>query len=212
MKTAALFDLDGTLVFQTRAYRERTVGKTVRELGLTCDENFVDYFWYGNGDRDKLIEKSLGIDYMSFWRVFWKNDSPEERVKHTGVYDDVTALKELKERGVKLGIVTGSLSKVADAEISKVLSKIQGCSIDSIISNDGCMRQKPYPDSLLTCIKELNVQSADAVYVGNAREDVKAARAARIKPVVILREPIGRVNYGSSVEVINSLHEVANII
>jgi len=103
MKKAVMFGLDGTLVFQTKDYIFNTVGKTLSELGLSADEKFVDDFWYCHyADRDKIIEDRLGIEYMKFWKIFWKYDTPEERIKHTGVYDDVAVLKNLKEKGLKL--------------------------------------------------------------------------------------------------------------
>jgi beta-phosphoglucomutase-like phosphatase (HAD superfamily) len=211
--SATMLDLDGTVVFQTREYIEDTVGKTIYDLGLEADKDFVDDFWYCNGsDRDKIIEDRLGIDYMKFWRIFWKNDSPEERARHTGVYDDVAALKNLRESGIKLGIVTGALTKVADAEISKVLSKVKGLRFDSIVSNNIGIKPKPHPDSLLVCMKELGVKNNETIYVGNANEDVQAAVAAQVKPVIVLREQKRKMHYGSSVKVINSLYEIENII
>jgi phosphoglycolate phosphatase-like HAD superfamily hydrolase len=100
---AAIFDVDGTLVFHTKEYIRDTVGKTLLELGLDSDEKFVEDFWYCHGsDRNNIIEDRLGIEYMEFWKVFWRYDNPEERAKHTGVYDDVSALINLKRKGLKL--------------------------------------------------------------------------------------------------------------
>jgi len=215
MTKAVICDNDGTLVFQTKEYIFRTVGETLSELGLSADEKFAEDFWYCHGsNRDEIIESRLGINYTDFWKVFWKNDSPEERARHTGVYDDVYALRNLREKGIKLGVVTGALTEVANAEISKVLSKVQGLKFDSIVSNnpDACIRQKPYPDSLLICLQDLGVKSNETIYVGNSKEDVDAARAAKVRPVVVLREPIKRFKYGKSVKVISSLHEIESII
>ena len=212
---AVMFDLDGTLVFQTKEYILNTVGKTISELGLKTDENFVNDFWYCHGsNRDKIIENRLGIEYMKFWRVFWRHDVPEERVKHTGVYDDVIALGNLRKKGVKLGIVTGALTKVANAEISKILSRVKDCKFDYIVSNnpDAGIRQKPYPDTLLICLKGLKMENSNALYVGNSYEDVEAAIRAQVKPVVVLREPVRRMKYDSSVKVISSLHEIEGFI
>jgi len=210
---AAMFDLNGTLDFQTEDYIYKTVGKTLSELGLEADERFADEFWYGS-NRDKIIKDKLGVEPMAFWEVFWKYDPPEERAKHTGVYDDVSALIKLKEKGIKLGLVTGAIIEVASAELSKIKSKFKDLEFDSIVSNNpkAGIRQKPYPDSLLICLRELGVKNGDAIYVGNSREDVEAAIAAKVKPVVILREPIRRMNYDASVKLIYSLHEVESII
>lgn len=213
MKKAVIFDNDGTLVFQTKEYISSTIGETLSELGVNADEKFAEDFWYGS-DRDKIIENRLGINYMNFWKVFWNYDTPEERSKHTGVYDDVYALRNLRGMGIKLGVVTGALTEVANAELSKVLSKVQGLKFDSVVSNDpdAKIRQKPYPDSLLICLQDLGVKSNETIYVGNSKEDVNAAKAAKVRPVVILREPIKRFKYGKSIKVISSLHEIESII
>jgi beta-phosphoglucomutase-like phosphatase (HAD superfamily) len=85
---------------------------------------------------------------------------------------------------------------------------------DSIVSNnpDARIKQKPHPDSLLICLQELNVKSKDTIYVGNSGEDVEAAIAAKVRPVVILREPVRRFNYDKSVELIYSLHQVEDCL
>lgn len=216
MIKADIFDLDGTLVFQTEDYILRTVGKTLSDLELQYDKNFLKKFaydfWYGS-DRDRIIKEKLGIEHMKFWEVFWKHDKTQERIKHTGVYDDVSALRNLRKRGIKLGIVTGALTEIANAEIAKIKPKIRGCEFDSIVSNDPYaeIRQKPFPDTLWICLGELGVRNDEAIYIGNSNEDVDAAIRAQVKPVVVLRKPVRRMSYDSSVKIIYSLHEIENI-
>jgi phosphoglycolate phosphatase-like HAD superfamily hydrolase len=194
MIKALISDLDGTLVRHKPEYIKSTVENTLSELGLPYDKKFLEYFapkfWYGS-DRNKIIEEELRTERMKFWNVFWKHDNAKERAKHTEVYDDVSALIDLRRKGFKLGIVTGALTEVANAEISKIKLKFNDFGFDSIVSNN------PHDE---------------AVYVGDLPEDVDAAIRAQVKPVVILREPIRSVNYDSSVKVISSLYEIESVI
>lgn len=217
MIKALISDLDGTLVRHKPEYIKSTVENTLSELGLPYDKKFLEYFapkfWYGS-DRNKIIEEELRTERMKFWNVFWKHDNAKERAKHTEVYDDVSALIDLRRKGFKLGIVTGALTEVANAEISKIKLKFNDFGFDSIVSNNPHeeIKQKPEPDTLLICLKRLGVKNDEAVYVGDLPEDVDAAIRAQVKPVVILREPIRSVNYDSSVKVISSLYEIESVI
>ena len=107
--------------------------------------DFTKEFFYGT-NRDQIIQKMLGLeDYMEFWRIFWKYDL-SERVNYVEAYGDTDVLRKLREKGMKLGVVTGSLTKVAEAEIAKLNYRF-----DSVVSNnpEAGIRQKPYPDTLL---------------------------------------------------------------
>lgn len=213
MIKAVSFDIDGTLVYQRREYIYSVIRKTLLELGVPYDEEFALEFWYG-GDRDGIIQRRLGVDCADFWRVFRKHDNAEERVKNTEVYEDVTVLRSLRAMGMKIGLVTGSIPEIANAEISKILEKVGDIKFDSIVTNDPAseIRPKPFPDGLLKSLRELNVKSDELIYVGNGLEDVEAAVQAGVRPIIILRDENPQMDFGKDTKVICSLYDLERIV
>jgi len=213
MIKAVGFDLDETLVHLRKDYIYDVVGKTVLKLGKPANEEFAREFWYGS-NRDDLIQKELGIIPYNFWKIFRKYDTPHSRAAHIEVYEDVGALKSLHAREIKLGIVTGSLTEVANVEIQKIREKFEDIEFDSIIANnpDARIKQKPHPDTLLMCLQELKIKNDELIYVGDSKDDVEAATRAEITPVVVLRDESRREEFGDSVKIINSLYEIERML
>ncbi|MBP7708416.1 HAD hydrolase-like protein [Candidatus Pacearchaeota archaeon] len=187
---AALFDLDGTLVDTKQEHIYDSVGRTLHELGITPAVEIGDYavfanhFWKGFSDRDILIQ-DLGLSPDSFWEVFKKHDSPSVRVANSFVYPDFHVLNQLRERGIKTGIVTDAPDYVAVGELELI-----GHSFDYIVCADHLqgIPAKPHTAGLLKCLIGLGVSVTEAIYLGNANVDVDLGRNAGIKNGVVVRE------------------------
>jgi len=213
-------DLDGTLVYQKPQYATYIVGKAFDELGIVYDDNFinefVDNFWNGSY-RDRLVKERLKINYMDFWHVFWKLDTPEVRAVYTEVYDDAVALKGLYDKGIRLGIVTKAVKKVAEAEIALLKKKVSGIEFESVVANDtpSIIQQKPNPHTIFISMRELNATNCDYAYLGNSEEDALATLRAGVQPIIVIRDDKTREvmkNFGDTVKAIDSLFELERIL
>lgn len=182
---AIIFDLDGTLVHTTSKYRYAVVRKTLKELGVSSfSKKNVDKFWFG-GNREKIIRKLFNLDPKIFWKVFHKHDTIELREKHTVAYKDIDFIKELKKEGYKTGILTGSIGSIASMEI-KMVGK-ENFDIIVIAHPSNGIEPKPHPSGLERCISILGIKKEEAMYVGNADEDIISAKNAGILDVLIDR-------------------------
>ena len=87
-------------------------------------------------------------------------------------------LADLKAKGIKTGLVTNSVSKIARALVEKaeVLALL-----DVLATADRVKNSKPAPDLVELALKELDVAAADAWLVGDSRFDRNAAEAASVK-------------------------------
>lgn len=84
-------------------------------------------------------------------------------------------LDELERRGLKWGVVTNKAMRFTDPlAVALKLTGRAGC----IVSGDTTPRFKPHPDSLLYAAREIGVEPAHCLYVGDDMRDVQAARAA----------------------------------
>jgi phosphoglycolate phosphatase len=89
-------------------------------------------------------------------------------------------LRELQELGLKLAVVTNKARPFA-VELLNQLGL--GEWIDLVVGGECCPRRKPSPEPLLFACSGLDIESREALMVGDSVNDVVAARAAGI-PVV----------------------------
>jgi HAD superfamily hydrolase (TIGR01509 family) len=85
-------------------------------------------------------------------------------------------IKSLKNKGVLVGLVTGSSLK----ETQKILPKDIYKLFDTIVTGDRVKRGKPYPDPYLTAAKNLKVLSKKCMVIENAPYGIKSAKAAKM--------------------------------
>jgi HAD superfamily hydrolase (TIGR01509 family) len=91
-------------------------------------------------------------------------------------------LETLRERGLRLGIVTGSQSG------SFLPLREEGLLdfFEIVLTGADVTRPKPDPEGLLKCATALGVGPGQAVYVGDTPTDVRASRAAGMAVVSVL--------------------------
>jgi len=110
--------------------------------------------------------------------------------------DTSTALMELRDRGVQLGVVTSSPRWAVDLLLAN-------CGISKFFSNclvtyGTCRRRKPHPDPVLNAISKLSCRSDEVLFVGDAEQDALASKNAGVC--------FGLATWGRKVD-----HQLANI-
>jgi Icc-related predicted phosphoesterase len=80
----------------------------------------------------------------------------------------------------KLGIVTGRIRRGVDRFFQ--FSKLRKY-FDVVVSFEDYTEPKPNPESLLVALKRLRLGPKEAVYIGDSKSDVKAAKAANMKVI-----------------------------
>lgn len=181
---AIIFDVDGTLVYTPPEYRYKLVGEVLKEFGITASEKSIDRFWF-EGDRDNIIKTCFSLEPEIFWEVLKKQELSELRRQSTKVYDDVGFISELRQRGYKTGIVTGAPPYV----VAINLDFVGKSNFDAVVLASGSngIKPKPHPQGLEICLSLLGVQRNEAVYIGNADEDIRAAKNAQVFDILLLR-------------------------
>lgn len=182
---AVIFDLDGTLVHTEPEYRYKIIGDTLRELGVIYfSPEHMDMLWFET-ERNKIIKKCFGQEPEIFWKVYTKKESVELRKQFIKAYADIDFILRLKEIGYKTGIVTGSPEHIVDLEVG-MLGKEH---FDSVVvaRNSAGIMPKPHPHGLEKCIKSLNIQKHESLFVGNAEEDILTAKNAGVSDVFLER-------------------------
>lgn len=197
---AVLFDLGGTLV--KTAPPPRVFRRILRSHGI--QKPLADI-----SSAFKKVERQQSIDdyqlpYEEFWRTY--NTRILELLQVDGDFgklaDTITdewwdnadltlfpdakeTLLMLKERGLKVGLVTNGLQK----DIDDILSRTGLTDIfDVTVGADAVRKPKPEKEIFAYAINKLVVRTQEALFVGdNAKTDYEGSRKAGLKPILIDR-------------------------
>ena len=182
MKTAIIFDLDGT-VLDTLEDLYLSVNFAMRYFGFperTKDEvrSFV-----GNG-MPKLIERSLpnGVSGEVFGSALecFKKYYNGHSTDHTCPYENILdALRELKNKGYVLGVLTNKAHTATIPLCEKYFSGI----FDIVIGQSERFPVKPDPTALFFVGSELGADKM--IYVGDSEVDIQTAKNAEIPCVSV---------------------------
>lgn len=209
---AVLFDLDGTLVDSSKAIIN-AVEKVLELKGLTCD-------------RAK-VARMIGVPLENIFSFLVPNLSQEEiwqlvheyrkyYVKHhlenTAINPHAEALlRELKEKGLKLGIITTKYKE----PVMEVLSHF-GLSelFDVVVTGYEVIRHKPAPDIVLAAAKRLRTDPKRCVVVGDSPLDVQAGKRAGSFTIAVLSTAYSRKQLESAKPtiIIEKLEGILNIL
>ncbi|BBT14570.1 phosphoglycolate phosphatase, bacterial [Pseudomonas sp. 1D4] len=184
-----MFDLDGTLI------------DSVPDLAAAVDRMLVSLGrppagvervrdWVGNGAR-VLVRRALagGIDHSAVHdedaekalEIFLEAYADSHAL--TEVYPGVAeTLKWLRKRKIELALITNKPERF----VAPLLDQMKlGRYFPLIIAGDTLPQQKPDPAALLHVMHMTGVSRNEALFIGDSRNDVLAAKAAGVKCVAL---------------------------
>lgn len=184
-----MFDLDGTLVDSVPDLAA-AVDKTLLVLGQPAAGIEQVRDWVGNGAR-VLVRRALAgslehaqVDELhaeQALQLFMQYYAESHAL--TQVYPGVRkTLDWLREQQVELAIVTNKPERFVAPLLDE---KGLGGYFRWIVGGDTLPQQKPDPAALLHVMQLARVDAAQALFVGDSRNDVRAAKAAGVMCVAL---------------------------
>ncbi len=181
-----LFDLDGTLV-DTAPDLAATLNALRAEHGQTPLPFDTIRPHVSHGAR-AMVRVGFAIDegdarfaalrerFLALYR--------ERLITNSRLFDGMDAvLAALENRGVKWGIVTNKPAWLTEPLLAGLgLASRAAC----IISGDTTRNRKPHPEPLLHASALVGIAPEHCLYIGDARRDIEAGRAAGMKTLVAL--------------------------
>lgn len=179
MKKAAIFDLDGTLLYTLEDLADST-NYALSCFGYSpCSVSQVRSY-VGNGVR-LLIARALpqGEANPVFEECLstFKNHYKKNMYNKTKPYDGVI---EMLDKLKALGIKTAVVSNKFDTATKELCAHYFKDRIDISIGESSSIRKKPAPDSVLEVIKIFGADKNDCVYIGDSEVDIQTAQNAGI--------------------------------
>ncbi len=187
MRTAYIFDLDGTLA-NTMESLIYSVKATLREMGLAKITDEQCRRFVGNGARylmDHAIraagdEKGERLEeaMQVYGRIFDANCT-----YHVTPYEGMEeVLKELKGKGIKLAV----LSNKPHRQTVKVAHGVFGEALfDCIQGQRDDIPRKPDPAGIYRILEKLQVPAEQCVYVGDSEVDLETGKRAGVLTIPV---------------------------
>ncbi|MCQ4286879.1 phosphoglycolate phosphatase [Pseudomonas stutzeri] len=184
-----MFDLDGTLMDSVPDLAA-AVDKMLMLLGREPAGVAPVRDWVGNGSRvlvrralagqlehdgvaDELADEALALFMQAY------AGGHELTTVYPGVRE---CLDWLRDRDVKLAIITNK-----PAQFIEPLLEEKGLAgyFQWLIGGDTLPQQKPDPAALLWVMDKADVTAEQSLFVGDSRNDVRAAKAAKVRCVAL---------------------------
>lgn len=184
-----MFDLDGTLL-DSAPDLAAAVDAMLETLGRPPAGLDKVRLWIGNGARvlvrralaDQMehshITEAEADEALSLFMSLY-GGSHELTVVYPGVQE---ALAMLKAKGIAMAVITNKPERF----VAPLLDDMQlGGFFSWIVGGDTLPQQKPDPAGLLYVLGKASAKPDDALFIGDSRNDIHAARAAGVRCVAM---------------------------
>ncbi len=180
-----VFDLDGTLL-STLEDLTTSTNYALQTHGLPMHSIDDVRRFVGNGVK-KLIERAVpgGLENPKFEDVYatFRSHYMEHSLDTTRPYPGISeTLGELKRRGKRIAVVSNKFY-TATQELCRHFFRN---SVEVAIGEREGIRKKPAPDTVEEALRQLGVDKADAVYIGDSDVDVATARNSGLPCISVL--------------------------
>lgn len=201
MFKALLLDLDDTLIKSSRVY-DRALEFAAYYLAEKNNLNLKEFFPIVKR-KDTLIRKNFPTVHTRHSRILvYRHALDEVGAKYSlsdlpmaediyweffdenvGVYEGVfEALKQIREEGVKIGIVS-------DGDLRGRIRKIEAVGllpyIDQVFASEETIFEKPFAAIFTLALSKLHVQNSETLMVGNNyKNDIQGAQLVGIRGAI----------------------------
>lgn len=177
--TAAMFDLDGTLVDSLRDLAE-AMNRVLSTAGLPVHPEQAYLKFIGNG-MDKLVERALPPAERAPGRLeghilAMKSDYADNWDRHTRPYPGIMSmLRDLAARGVHLTILSNKPHEYTVRFAQRYFGEFEFASVRGSLPQ---IPRKPDPYAALEIAREINLEPARFLYLGDSATDMQTAVSA----------------------------------
>jgi len=179
---AIIFDCDGVILDSNQAY-EKMYEELFRKYGVKKTAMDI-YPHFGESPKHIMKaffhgRKNIRIIYKDYIKRISRREFNQKIRIHKGAKNSITKLS----KHYKIAVVSGALRFRLLNSLGKYgLTKY----FLSIFGSDDVRNAKPNPEALNRTIKRLKVRKSEVIFIGDAPNDLRAARRAGIKFAAVL--------------------------
>ena len=229
-KQIVLFDFDGTLGYMSPSHKT-LYQQAIEEFDINLEKNAIQNMPIKNAwlkwttdqgiehlsesqssSKYKKLRKDIHAERLKKIGIFNFIDDISERIyelesnqKFYYLYDDVIdALKYLKSKNIKMGIVSNHLWN-----LDKIVNSLKIANFfDIILSSAQAGYRKPHPSIYKLAIEKIQMSADTALFIGNDFEDdYDGPKKIGIDAILINRNSENKIKNS-----INSLKEIHTVV
>ncbi|QTM99010.1 HAD-IA family hydrolase [Sediminibacillus dalangtanensis] len=173
---AIIFDFDGTLAntLPVNIFGFQEVFKKFDQKDYSKEE-IKEMF---GPPEPELIEQNLQSNDVKEAVSYYYQQYEENHNRLVDKNQEIDQLlSRLKERGLKLGVVTGKSRKSFEYSLAELDMKKY---FDVLITGDDVKEAKPAPEGIQQALKNVHVAPDDAMYIGDSDDDMNAGKEAGV--------------------------------
>lgn len=161
--TAIIYDIDGTIL--------NTLDMNMYPFTQIIEEEMCEVRDF---NEVKKFASYPGLKALKEFEIKNSEEVYERWVKYVNEFEDGAALykgfpeifKHVHSKNIKQAIVSSKTRK--QFEIDFVTKKLDKYMSVSILAED-TKNHKPHPEPLLACLKKMNINPEEAIYIGNTK-------------------------------------------
>ena len=181
-----MFDLDNTLIHSTIDFAKikRKTIEFYSALGVSKGSLSPNMKTYEITEKATTTLTTKGLPAEEIYKItqdasrLWNQIELENVEKTRAVKDARETLQTLKNRKVKVGVVTRSCRKYA-LKALKAASLLEF--VDILVARDDCDKHKPDPEPLVQGMKLLGSTEEETVMVGDSMADFQCSENAKVR-------------------------------
>ncbi len=191
---ALIFDVDGTLA-ETEELHRQSFNITFAQFGLNWHWDQLTYgkLLITTGGKERMMRYATEISLTSFQAEAVQN---MHRAKNSHYATAIAAgalalrpgvehlIREVKSRGLKLGIATTTSRSNVTALLSACFPSDFESVFEVIVCGEDVTSKKPNPEAYNLCLARLKIEATEAIAFEDSSVGLAAARAAHISTIV----------------------------
>ena len=181
---AVLFDLDGTLI-HSKGIIGDCINRTLEKFGFNPIDRKTMRGLIGTplpgifeigGVKDKQINDEMVIFYRDLYlSEYWDK---------TYIFDGmIDVLKKLKNKGIKICVVTLKNGDVARRVVNEIELDLY---VDLVVGDGDTIRSKPSPDQIIFACNKFEVNIKESVIIGDSIVDILSGKRAGCLTIGVL--------------------------
>ena len=174
---AVLFDMDGT-VLDTLDDLTNAVNHTLSEYAMPLIDRRQAASYLGNGAKYLLSRavpagtpETLLDEMLRAYQPWYDSHCAILTAPYPGI---LPLMRALREAGVKQAVI----SNKQDSAVKQLAEQHFPGLLEIAVGESTTVRRKPNPDAVLAALREMDVDKADAIYVGDTEVDLRTAENA----------------------------------
>ena len=183
--TTIVFDMDGT-VLNTLDDLTVSMNYVLEKFGYPGHTVEEYRLFFGNGVKEALrlaLPEDVPSEIIDDMLPIYKEHYDAHCLDKTRPYDGVVeVMKELKQKGYKLAIVSNKI----DSAVKELNQRFFADAVGIAIGEKPGVNRKPAPDMVEAALKELGSTKEEAVYVGDSEVDFMTEKNSKLPCISVL--------------------------